>query len=121
MARVLVVDDQASIRLIVCTLLAQAGYEVIEAVNGRDCLQMLLAGARPDVILLDLLMPEMDGPTLLREMEGKIPRLPVVVMSGFLNQFDLQGLSITDTLEKPFQAERLLEAIAEALKGSQEV
>ena len=81
---VLVVDDDPDIREQVAEILADEGYDVITAANGREALERLRDGGRPALILMDLLMPVMDGWALRAELE-RDPRtreIPVVLLSG---------------------------------------
>ncbi len=80
--RVLVVDDDTAIRDLVTAALLDEGYHILAAVNGAQALQRL-RGFEPDVILLDIQMPEMDGPTFAdryRQTQG--PHAPIVVFSA---------------------------------------
>jgi CheY-like chemotaxis protein len=83
---VLVVDDDPAIRAFVSELLVDEGYEVRAATNGRDALTVL-ASWRPDVILLDLMMPEMDGWAFLATQQRHLELvcIPVIVMSASYN------------------------------------
>ena len=83
---VMVVDDDPDIRAFVSELLADEGYEVRAATNGRDALAVL-TNWHPDVILLDLMMPEMDGWDFLAAQQGNLAlvSIPVIVMSASYN------------------------------------
>jgi CheY-like chemotaxis protein len=83
MAKVLVVDDHADARESLAMVLRDRGHTVTAVPNGREALSQVLADA-PDVILLDLLMPEMDGPSFLEVLRSylRIQSLPVVVITG---------------------------------------
>jgi CheY-like chemotaxis protein len=80
-ARVLVVDDDAEMRELLERVLRRDGHSVAHATNGRDALCALTDGAF-DLVLTDLLMPEMDGIELIRELMVQSPGTPVVVLSG---------------------------------------
>src|SRR5689334_698001 len=84
-ARVLVVADEADLRDLLAQWLVVKGYEVLEAGDGQDAIQLLEAGAEPDVILLDLTMPRMDGWTFLQWLrsEPKHRDRRVLVASAF--------------------------------------
>jgi CheY-like chemotaxis protein len=83
MAYILVVDDAGDAREVVCESLRKAGYEVECAPDGREALASVIRRT-PDVIVLDLFMPEMDGAGLLEVMRSylRLQRLPVVVLTG---------------------------------------
>jgi CheY-like chemotaxis protein/predicted transcriptional regulator len=82
--RVLVVDDDADIRQQLAEILAEEGYDVITAANGREALERLRDGGRPSLILLDLRMPVMDGWALRAELkkDPRMQQIPVVLLSG---------------------------------------
>ena len=83
MSTILVVDDTALAREAVAKLLEYEGFKVMRAVHGRDAWAMMYDNA-PDLVLLDLMMPEMDGVTLLRMIRrsNRWEHLPVVVLTG---------------------------------------
>ena len=111
---VLVVDDDVDIRSVVSELLIDEGYQVKTAVNGRDALATLDCW-RPDVILLDLMMPIMDGWTFLtnRQSNCKLSRIPVIVMSAShtLGRGD-ERLTADDVVAKPFEIDTVLTKVA---------
>jgi PAS domain S-box-containing protein len=80
----LLVDDDAVPREATAEVLKQAGFTVEVFASAREALAAIEAGARPDVLLTDLSMPEMDGVTLAREAQRHLPRLPVIVLTGFV-------------------------------------
>ena len=79
--RILVVDDEDSIREVVATLLAARGYQCTIAVNGREALQKLPSAA-PDLILSDIVMPEMDGLRLLENVQARNGDVPVIMVTA---------------------------------------
>lgn len=83
MAYLLVVDDDFDSRDVLCRFLTRAGHECIAAPNGREAMESILART-PDLIVLDLLMPEMDGPSLLEILRSylRLQTMPVVVLTG---------------------------------------
>ena len=83
MALILVVDDEFSVAEVLQSILADAGHEVVTAVNGRQGLE-LLGKRRPDLVLLDFTMPIMDGPAMLKAMkeDPAYRNVPAVVMSS---------------------------------------
>jgi CheY-like chemotaxis protein len=111
---VLVVDDDVDIRSVMCELLTDEGYQVKTAMNGREALATL-ANWRPDVILLDLMMPIMDGWTFLnsRQSNCKLRQIPVIVMSAShtLSRGD-ERLAVADMVAKPFEIDAVLTKVA---------
>jgi two-component system response regulator MprA len=111
--RVLVVDDDASIQGFLAEALADEGYEVRTAGNGRQALAVL-RGWRPDLILLDLMMPEMDGWTFRAEQRGlpDLGSVPVIVLSATRDlAAKVAGLAAAEVFAKPFDLDRLLTTI----------
>ncbi|MBI4317180.1 MAG: response regulator [Chloroflexi bacterium] len=108
--RVLIVDDDRPLVVMITTILEDEGYAVQTAFNGEEGLNMAKESP-PDLILMDLRMPIMDGWTccrLLRERE-ETQRIPVVVMSGDGAREAVQAeLGIRDFLKKPFEMDDLL-------------
>ncbi len=113
---ILVVDDDLEIGEVLCDLLRDEGYAAERAANGLDALRALLAGSRPDVILLDLMMPVMNG-WEFREAQAREPTLaeiPVVVMTAN-RQVDSAALGGCALLTKPLQLEHLLATVERQL------
>src|SRR5258707_1310369 len=81
MAKILVVDDEQSIRNLLDTLLKRKGYDVVLAESGRKGLD-LFRRERSDVVVLDLKMPEMDGMAVLQEIRKLNPGQPVIILTG---------------------------------------
>jgi CheY-like chemotaxis protein len=115
MSLVLIVEDDASIRATLLMLLESEGYEVAEAADGQQALDWLRAGGKPDLILLDLMMPVVDGwQFLARRAElSKAPASPVLVLSGA--DIKLVPVGADRMLKKPVSADTLLSAIEEYL------
>lgn len=92
MSRILVVDDAVHAREALARLLTSAGHAPITAANGRDAWLTLYEGA-PDLILLDLMMPQMDGITFLKLLRHSDhwAHVPVVIITGFADDEDLVG------------------------------
>jgi len=102
---VLIVDDDPDIRAALHLLLRTAGFEVVAARNGREALQ-LLNGEEPGLIVLDLMMPEMDGWDFLAKAATTAPVL-VVSGAGNLTQRPLHG-NVVGLMSKPFDVPALL-------------
>jgi two-component system, OmpR family, alkaline phosphatase synthesis response regulator PhoP len=121
--RVLVVEDEVSIRLLVSEFLQDAGYEVETAMNGKEGIECLNQ-RRPDVVVLDLMMPIMDGRTFLQSCRSAetSDHLPVVVMSAALQGKDqVQDLGIEAFFTKPFDLDELLAAIGAAVPSERTI
>ena len=114
---VLVVEDEAGIRLALSRALTREGYDVLTAANGAEALRLTAERGEVDVVVTDLTMPEMTGKQLVGRLEAERPGLPIVLMSGYSPALlDGQRLS-HHFLQKPFPIERLLRAVADALAG----
>ncbi len=112
--RILVVDDDEALRETVKELLEMEGFEVSVAKNGREALESIAKLGRPCLVLLDLMMPVMDGPTFLealaREPHSAVGRLPIVVFSALAEAAMLAARYHCDVLPKPVALDRLIEA-----------
>lgn len=117
--RILVVDDNPDMRLMLALLLKPAGYDVVVARNGREALDV--QRRRPvDVVITDLFMPEADGLETVERFRADYPELPLIVVSGgprggaktdYLSVARELGARVT--LRKPFSAEELFAALRE--------
>jgi excisionase family DNA binding protein len=116
-SRVLVVDDESSIRELLQKTLALAEYEVDTAPDGRAALERLRLG-NYDLLIADLKMPGMDGLTLIREAKRLKTDLPVIIITGFSTEssaIDAVNLGVAGYLTKPFRVPQVLAAAARAL------
>lgn len=113
--RILVVDDAESVRTFLAHMLEVKGYDVDTAPDGRSALGLLEAGVAPDVVLLDIMMPGVDGFETLRRIREFDADLPVVMLSvvGTTSSIvDAMQLGATDYVNKPFEPEDLELALA---------
>jgi len=121
LGRVLVVDDEPDIRKVVRTHLEKANYEVIEAENGGDAIQMLNSGDNPmyvDTILCDIRMPKVNGIEAIEYFRREYPSLPLVVLTGFPDLHMATALlkqGVLDYLVKPVEKEKLIETVRKAV------
>lgn len=116
MTRILIIDDSAFQRRIIRGLLTAEGYDVREACNGSEGLA--LADDEIDGVLLDLIMPEMDGFAVLEALQRERPDLPAVVLSADIQDATRQqclALGARGFLNKPPQRDRLLASVREML------
>lgn len=117
MAKILVTDDAAFMRMMIRDILLKAGHEVHEACNGLDLLEKY-PEIKPDVVTLDITMPEVDGLEALKRLRAKHPEAKVIMCSAMGQQvmvIEAIQNGALDFLVKPFQAPRVLEAINSAL------
>lgn len=117
MARILIVDDENSIRDIIKEYLDFAGYEYQEAANGLQALE-LLKNEIFDLIVLDIMMPQMDGISVLKELRKTLDT-PVILLTARGNEYDkLIGFDMgaDDYMSKPFSPKELLARIKSVLK-----
>ena len=108
---VLLVEDDLDIAEAILDVLMDEGYEVSHATNGREALELLHSQPRPSVILLDLMMPEMDGPEFRAEQlrDPKLSSIPVVVLSADrLVAQKAHDLGVWGYVSKPLQPEQLV-------------
>lgn len=116
LAAILIVDDEAPIRFTLRRFLELKGYEVLEAGDGVEALEVM--GARQaDMAILDLMMPRMNGVELLDRMKAEFPATRVVVISAYS---DVKDISVPDSnvvavLKKPFELRNLEKAVELAL------
>ena len=121
---VLHVDDDASIREVVRLMLEGLGGMQVQSVDGGPAAVELVSRTRPDVVLLDVMMPGMDGPETLarlRAVEG-CAELPVIFLTAKVMRGEmrlLEGLGAAKIIQKPFRARELLDAIAGVLAPAQ--
>ena len=114
---ILVVDDHPIMREVICQILEDAGHDVRSAGEGREAIRTLSA-ARFDLLVTDIVMPEMDGIELIGEVRRRYPEMRIIAMSGGSERFPMKdGLAIAQrigagaTLNKPFGADQLLNAV----------
>jgi len=116
--RILVVDDEVAITDLLEVLLADIGYEVVIANDGRQALA-LAREQPPDIVLTDVMMPFMDGLELLRHLrkDSRTSRIPVILMSAASRYSTLTAMA-NGFLEKPFDIDDVVECINHTLPGS---
>ena len=116
--RVLIVDDAAFMRMMVKDILSKNGYEIVgEAENGMKALEKYQE-LKPDLVTMDITMPEMDGITAVKEIKKVDPAAKVVMCSAIGQQamvIESIQAGARDFIVKPFQADRVLEAIRKAV------
>jgi len=132
MAKILVVDDDPDMRLAIASVLSSRSYQVIEACDGYEALRRLKE-EKPDLMLLDLLMPGMDGFAVVKELrnsqKAEYPDVPVLIISSIREEashrrYELElgrRLDVDDYIEKPIEPFILLERVEKLLsKGGKD-
>src|SRR6201997_3645084 len=116
-AKVLVVDDERPIRKLLRTGLATQGYEILEAPDGKTSIELL--AQKPDMVILDLGLPDIQGLDLLRQIRAQREDVPIVVLSSRGDEtakVEALDLGADDYVTKPFGMEELLARIRAALR-----
>ena len=122
MAKILVIEDDDSFRNVLVQMLSKAGYEVRQAGEGNQALEVCKL-FEPELVLTDIIMPDKEGLETIQELLDLCPHLKIIAMSGG-GKFGpnsylplAQKLGAKATLQKPFMREELLNTISEVLQG----
>ena len=118
MQKILIADDEARMRKLVHDFLARAGYEVLEAADGEEALDLFYSNKDIALLVLDVMMPRLDGYSVTKEIR-KVSRVPIIMLTAKSEEQDeLQGfeLGVDDYVRKPFSP-KVLVARIEALLG----
>jgi DNA-binding NtrC family response regulator len=122
MARILVIEDDDSFRNVLVQMLSKAGYEVRQAGEGNQAMEVCKL-FEPELVLTDIIMPDKEGLETIQELLDLCPHLKIIAMSGG-GKFGpnsylplAQKLGAKATLQKPFMREELLNTISEVLHG----
>jgi two-component system chemotaxis response regulator CheY len=113
-ATILVVDDAAFMRMRMSKILSEAGYDVVQAENGIDAVAKY-KDSRPDAVLMDITMPEMDGLTALKEIKAHDPSARIAMVTALgQQQIVLEAVKsgAKDFLVKPCEGDRVLAAVS---------
>src|SRR6202045_2939751 len=118
--RILVVDDEESIREIVSSMISTAGYKCQQAASGMEALALLESGEEFELMLSDLMMANLDGIGLLERTKERFPEMPVVMVTA-VHDISVALAAIRngayDYLLKPFEREQLLNTVSRALEN----
>ena len=117
--KILVADDEAHILHVVSMKLANAGYQVLTAVDGEEAYDLCLA-ERPDMVITDYQMPYLTGLELCKKLRqgGLAPNLPVIMLTARghdLDSDDIAAAGISDVLAKPFSPREVLQKVVQLL------
>ncbi len=120
--KILVADDDENIRSSLASILSIEGYDVVTAENGEETMDKI-SEESPDLLILDLMMPEMDGASVAFDLNSKASgkKIPIIIVSGLILE---DSAKLIDTknlnamfLKKPFEIQELIDLVAKALKG----
>ncbi len=116
---ILLVEDEDAVRVFSARALRNKGYQVLEAKNGEAALQQIESdGARIDLLITDVVMPQMDGPTLARHVRRLRPEMRVIFISGYAEDRlgDIDGVEVAHFLPKPFSLKQLASKVKEVIR-----
>jgi two-component system cell cycle sensor histidine kinase/response regulator CckA len=122
--RVLLVEDEDTVRAVAERALVRQGYDVISAADGEEGLETLVQayarGEKFDLVVSDVVMPTMDGPTMARAIRAHRPELPFLFMSGYAEETLRREIDIPNMhfLPKPFSVQQIVGAVESALRGA---
>jgi two-component system cell cycle sensor histidine kinase/response regulator CckA len=117
---ILLVEDEEGLRALNARGLASRGYTVLEAGNGVEAIEVLEKQGAVDLVVSDVVMPEMDGPTLLKELRQRNPNLKVIFVSGYAEEAFQKNLPEQEQYEflaKPFTLKQLVSKVKETMAG----
>lgn len=117
MAKILVVDDAEFLRVRISKMLSSEGHDILEAENGAKAVETYQS-SKPDMVLMDITMPEMDGLAALREIKKIDPAAKVVMLTALGQEsvvLEAIKAGARDFVVKPFEKERVLSAVAKLI------
>ncbi len=123
--RVLVVDDEPSVRTVVRMILEKAGYEVLEAEDGEKAIEAINTGENRlvlDTVICDIRMPKINGVQAIDYFHREYPHVPLIVLTAYPNTdmaVSFMGHGLVDYLVKPVEAEKLRVSVAKAMERRQ--
>nr|WP_247887094.1 PAS domain-containing sensor histidine kinase [Azospirillum sp. SYSU D00513] len=118
---IMLVEDEDAVRVFSARALRNKGYHVLEARNGEAALQQLGPdGDGVDLLITDVVMPQMDGPTLARHVREKRPDMKVIFISGYAEDRlgEIDGVEVAHFLPKPFSLKQLASKVKEVMRGA---
>ena len=117
---ILLVEDEPMVRTVAERALTRHGYKVLTANNGEEALEVIDQGDEIALLISDVVMPLMDGPTMVREARKTRPELPILFMSGYAEEQLRKSIDIDNVafLPKPFSVQELAEAVRKVLSGN---
>lgn len=118
--RILIVDDQLGIRLLLKEILQKEGYSTFQAANGYQAIE-ITKKENPDLVLLDMRLPEMNGIEILQELKKISPDIRVIIMTAYGEQELIdtaKNIGILDYITKPFEIEEIRRIVKEKIKAN---
>ncbi len=117
---ILLVEDEPMVRTVAERALTRHGYKVLTANNGEEALEIIDRGDEIALLISDVVMPLMDGPTMVRQARKTRPDLPILFMSGYAEEQLRKSIDIANVafLPKPFSVQELAEAVRKALSDN---
>lgn len=119
--RILIVDDAAFMRMMIRDILGKEGFELFEATNGKEAVERYQE-LKPDLVTMDITMPEMDGITALRAIRAMDPKARVLMVSAMGQQkmiMEALEAGALDFLVKPFQPTKVVSTVQKCLVGGE--
>jgi len=116
----MLVEDEDSVRMFCARALREKGYEVVEAENGESALKLIQAGQKFDVLITDVVMPKMDGPTLNKKVRDILPNTKTIFISGYTEDTfrkDLDSSEQIHFLPKPFSLKDLASKVKDVIQS----
>jgi len=119
---ILLVEDEDPVRMVAERALTRAGYTVVSARDGEEGLEKVSQGGRFDLVVSDVVMPGMDGPSMVREIRKRLPEMPVLFMSGYAEEqlrkeIDIEGVHF---LPKPFTVQQIGDMVGSVIAARQQ-
>jgi two-component system cell cycle sensor histidine kinase/response regulator CckA len=120
--RILVVEDEDMVRTVAERALARAGYQITTCADGEEGLAAIEKGEEFDLVVSDVVMPGMDGPTMVRAIREKHPDMPILFMSGYAEEQLRRDIDIPDMyfIAKPFSVPAITDKVASVMRASKQ-
>jgi CheY-like chemotaxis protein len=115
--RILVIDDDNDVRHLICRMITKEGFQVFEASNGKEGMNIIRGGQKIDIVITDLIMPEQEGLETIKELRKDFGHIKILAISGggkldALNYLPIaKGMGADLTLSKPFVKQDLIDAL----------
>jgi CheY-like chemotaxis protein len=117
MPRILIVEDNESLRMLIEAVLEQQGFTVVPVTNGEEAFQLLRKDAHFDALMSDILMPEMDGLHLISLVRRHFPTIPIIITSAYVYRLQqARTLGAAQFLHKPFSNSQLVDVVRMVLQ-----